>query len=453
MEKLNILVLEDDKLAQKIMASRLAAHNVDLAGDLKTVLKKIEANNYDLGFFDLMLGPDDDYSGLRAIAAAAAKNIYAVVVSSSDSDEIIDRAYELGAGDFYAKGNEESNVTEILRKFIQNRKAAGRADIFTSSFITGDPETKAAAGEALKYAPTELPILILGPSGTGKTSLAKVLHEHSGREGAFVAINCSAYGEDLLEAELFGYRKGAFTGAADSRKGRLLEAHKGTLFLDEIGTMSLGMQTKLLKAIEERSFYPLGSEKPEHSEFRVISATLEDPQDLIAKGKMRFDLFQRVHGYSINLKPLAARKDDVFLLAQHFTKGGKRLSFTAEARAWMEDYTWPGNVRELKKFIDLLSSGEGGRVGLDTVQKHLKGGQGAPSRAPEAGGGPDAIYADALNRGLEAALEKISDEVIARNLRENSGKKTKTLEDLKISTRLLYATIKRLGIAMPGDKK
>ena len=277
-----------------------------------------------------------------------------------------------------------------------------------------------------------------------------MLHEHSGREGAFVAINCSAYSEDLLEAELFGYRKGAFTGAADSRKGRLLEAHKGTLFLDEIGTMSLGMQTKLLKAIEERSFYPLGSEKPEHSEFRVISATLEDPQDLIAKGKMRFDLFQRVHGYSINLKPLAARKGDVFLLAQHFTKGGKRLSFTAEARAWMEDYAWPGNVRELKKFIDLLSSGEGGRVGLETVQKHLKGGQGAPRRTH--GDGMDAVYADALSRGLEAALENISAEIIARNLRENGGKKTKTLADLKISTRLLYATIKKHGLETQGDK-
>ena len=217
MEKLNILVLEDDKLAQKVMAAQLGAHNVDLAGDLKTALKKLETGRYDIGFFDLMLGPDDDYSGLKAIAAAAGKGVHAVVVSSSDSDEIIDRAYELGAGDFYAKGNEESNVAEILRKFIQNRKAAGAADIFTTSFITNDAETREAAREALKYAPTELPILILGPSGTGKTSLAKVLHEHSGRDGAFVSINCSAYTEDLLEAELFGYKKGAFTGAADSR--------------------------------------------------------------------------------------------------------------------------------------------------------------------------------------------------------------------------------------------
>lgn len=446
MDKLNILVLEDDKLAQKVMATHLAAHTVDLAGDLKTALKKIEGAKYDIGFFDLMLGPDDDYSGLKAIAAAAAKGMHCVVVSSSDSDETIDKAYSLGAADFYAKGNEESNLGDILRKFLQHRKAARATDIFASAFITEDQETRAAAAEALKYAPTELPILILGPSGTGKTSLAKILHEHSGREGALVAINCSAYTDDLLEAELFGYKKGAFTGANETRKGRLLEAHKGTLFLDEIGTMSLNMQMKLLKAIEERSFYPLGSEKPEHSEFRIISATLEDPQALIAQGRMRFDLFQRVHGYTINLKPLARRKADIFPLFHHFTKGQRRLAFTAEAKAFIEAYAWPGNVRELKKFTDLVSSAAEGRVELGTCRKHLKGTPGAEKAADATS--DDSLYAYAMKHGLDAALDKVSDEMITRNLKENDGKKTKTLAALKISTRRLYSTLKRTGGAL-----
>ena len=442
MDKLNIFVLEDDKLAQKVMAAHLAAHNVDLAADLKTALKKLEANKYDIGFFDLMLGTDDDYSGLKAIEAAAARGLHCVVVSSSDTDEIIDRAYALGARDFYAKGNEEANIGEILRKFAQNRKAASATDIFTSAFITCDPELRAMTREALKYAPTELPVLILGPSGTGKTSLAKILHEHSGRDGAFVSINCSAYTEDLLEAELFGYRKGAFTGAGESRKGRLLEAHRGTLFLDEIGTMSQNMQMKLLKAIEERSFHPLGSERPERSEFRIISATLEDPQDLIARGKMRFDLFQRIHGYTISLKPLTRRPCDIAPLLLHFTKGRRRLAFTPDAKAFMESYSWPGNVRELKKFTDLLSGGAEGRVDLAVVKRHLKGGDGSRAAAR-----PDGeLYEYALANGLEAALEKVSDELITRCFRENGGKKTRVMNDLKISTRLLYATLKRLGL-------
>ena len=447
MEKLNIFVLEDDKLAQKVMGAHLAPHNVEMAADLATALKKLDAGRYDIGFFDLMLGVNDDYSGLKAIAAAAKKGIYSVVVSSSDSDEMIDRAYALGASDFYAKGNEEANVEEILRKFLQNRRAAASDDIFTSAFITADAETRAAVTEALKYAPTDLPILILGPSGTGKTSLAKILHEHSGREGAFVSINCSAYTDDLLEAELFGHKKGAFTGAAEARKGRLLEAHRGTLFLDEIGTMSHNMQMKLLKAIEERTFYPLGSEKPERSEFRIISATLEDPQALIAQGKMRFDLFQRIHGYTINIKPLARRRADIFPLVHHFTKGGRRLSFSPDAKAFMQDYAWPGNIRELKKFTDLVSGGQQGRVDLETARRHLKGQCAAP------GSGEDALYAAALAGGLDAALEKVSADIISRNLRENGGVRTKTLADLKISTRLLYATLKKLGLDTEGGKK
>jgi len=443
MDKLNILVVEDDKLAQRIMAEHLKAHNVDLAGDKKTALKKIETGKYDIGFFDLMLGLDDDYSGLKIIPAAVARGIYSVVVSSSDSEEIIDKAYSLGCNDFYAKGNEESNVGDILRKYLQTRSAEAPADIFASRFITEDPETRNCITEALKYAPTELPMVILGPSGSGKTSLARILHDHSGRSGEFVAINCSAYTEDLLEAELFGYKKGAFTGAGENRKGRLLEAHNGTLFLDEIGSMSLNMQTKLLKAIEERSFHPLGADKPEHSKFRIISATLEDPQALIAAGKLRFDLFHRVHGYTIKLKPLNARKADILPLMRHFTHGRKRLAFTPEAKEFILDHAWPGNIRELKKFVDIVSGAGEGRITLETARKHLKGGGNHAGEA--AVSSDDTLYRLALSEGLEAALKKVSGDIIRRNLAENKGKKTKTLSDLKISTRLLYSTLNDMG--------
>jgi two-component system, NtrC family, response regulator AtoC len=440
MDKLNILVVEDDKLAQKVMAAQLGAQSADFADDYKSALKKLETGAYDLGFFDLMLGPDDDYSGLKLVAKASEKGLYAVVVSSSDSDEHVSRAYELGAADFYSKGNEERNVASILRRFLQERKAAAAPDVFASAFVTRDPETRAAAAEALKYAPTDLPVMLLGPSGTGKTSFARIIHERSGRQGAFVAVNCAAYTEDLLEAELFGYRKGAFTGATESRRGRLLEAHGGTLFLDELGAMSHGMQTKLLKALEEKCFHPLGAERPEKSDFRIISATLEDPQDLIARGRLRFDLFHRVHGYTFTLKPLSRRACDIFPLLEHFTRGGRRLAFTPEAKRIVEQYSWPGNIRELRKFADLVSAGERGLVTPQAVERLLRGA--GPGRCAAEPG----LYELALRQGLDAALDKVSSEIILRNLRENNNKRTQVLQDLKISTRLLYATLKKAGI-------
>ncbi|MCK5107087.1 MAG: sigma-54-dependent Fis family transcriptional regulator, partial [Elusimicrobiales bacterium] len=439
MNKLKIFVVEDDKLAQKLMSKHLSEHVVDFADNKLAAIKKLKTNNYDICFFDLMLGIKDDYSGLKLIPLAIDKGIYTVIMSSSDSDEIVDKAYELGANDFYAKGNEESNVDSILKKFISNKNQDSTENIFTNRFITKDKSVKSAIMEALKYASSQLPILILGPSGTGKTSLAKIIHEHSGFEGNFVAINCSAYSEDLLEAELFGYKKGAFTGADKNRKGRLLEADKGTLFLDEIGNMSLNMQMKLLKSIEEKTFYPLGSDKAEHSDFRIISATLENPKQLIAQGKLRFDLFQRVHGFTINLKPLNQKKDDIFPLIQHFVHGGKRLAFMPDAKDYITNHPWPGNIRELKKFTELMAESGEGRINLKTVARHLSA---VEKITPPENIMNDSHYKNALANGLEETLNLLAYEIIQKSLKENKGKKTKTLSELKISTRFLYSILR-----------
>ncbi|MBI5239114.1 MAG: sigma-54-dependent Fis family transcriptional regulator [Elusimicrobia bacterium] len=444
MEKLRILVVEDDKLAQKAMAKHLGSHDVTLAGDLAAASHALDAGGFDICFIDLRLGEDDhECSGLKVIPRAAKKGIYPVVMSSSESEEVVTQAYALGCKDFYAKGNEEANVGEVIAKYRQSKTGFNADFVFTRQFVTEDPATRASIVEAAKYAPSDLPILILGPSGTGKTSLGQLIHEHSRRAGAFVAINCSAYTEELLEAELFGYRKGAFTGAADSRKGKLLQAHKGTLFLDEIGSMSLNMQTKLLKAIEERSFYPVGSDQPESSEFRIISATLEDLQKLIAQGRLRFDFFQRIHGFTVNLKPLYQRKCDILPLVRFFTRGGKRLSFAPEAKACLLEHAWPGNTRELKKFVELLAAGVEGHVTLEQVRRHLAQDSGRPSADGVCV--DDVWYRYALDHGLPETVDRFIGEVIRRNLAENHGKKIKTLSSLKISNRLLYSTLKKQG--------
>lgn len=452
MKKLKIFVVEDDKLAQKLMEKHLNKHSLDFADNKTTAIKKLKTNNYDICFFDLMLGINDDYSGLKLIPLAAKKGIYTVIMSSSDSDETVDKAYELGANDFYAKGNEESNIDVILKKFVKNKNQNAPENIFTDKFITQDKNVKSAITEALKYASSQLPILILGPSGTGKTSLAKIIHEYSGFDGNFVAINCSAHTEELLEAELFGYKKGAFTGANKDHKGRLLEADKGTLFLDEIGNMSLNMQMKLLKAIEEKTFYPLGSDKPEHSNFRILSATLEDPKQLIAQGKLRFDLFQRIHGFTITLKPLNQRKSDIFPLIRHFIHGKKHLAFMPDAKEHIMNYAWPGNIRELKKFVELMREGGEGRINLETVSRHLSASE-SPALAQELMN--NAHYSSALANGLEETLNQLAYEIIRKNLTENKTKKTKTLSELKISTRFLYSILRKFEESgeKPNERK
>jgi DNA-binding NtrC family response regulator len=438
---LKILVVEDDKLARNILGIHLKGHRVEFADNFAAGRKLLDSGAHDLCFIDLNLGDEEEHSGLKLIPLAASKGAYPVVMSSAEAEEVVGKAYELGCRDYFVKGNEEANVAAVLAKYRRSKTSLDLGRLFKDRFVTEDPVTRAGVLDALKYSATDLPILILGPSGTGKTCLGQIIHEQSGREGEFVALNCAAYTEELLEAELFGHKKGAFTGASESRKGRLLEAHKGTLFLDEVGAMSLGMQAKLLKAIEERSFHPVGSDRAERSEFRLISATLEDPQKLIADGKLRFDFFQRIHGFTVDLKPLAERPRDILPLVQFFTRGGKRLHFSADAKNALLGHSWPGNTRELKKVVELLAAGSEGRVTADEVRKHFDrealGAETASSAFVH-----EHQYRHAVEHGLDDALERFAGEVIRRSLTENKDKKTKTMKALKISARRLYAALK-----------
>jgi DNA-binding NtrC family response regulator len=448
MQKLKILVVEDDPLARKVMEAQLREHDVDFAHDAASGRRKIASKRNEVCFIDLMLGDKDDLAGLELISAAREAGAYSVVMSGHDSEKVVERAYALGCEDFYAKGNESENVQAVLARFLRKRQEARTDTIFQDQFVTEDESTRAGISTALRYATSELPVMILGPSGTGKTSLARIIHERSGRPGQFVAINCAAYTEDLLEAELFGYRKGAFTGAADGRKGKLLAADEGTLFLDEVGSMSLKMQTKLLKAIEEKSFYPLGSDRAETSRFRVVSATLEDVPNLVKSGKMRFDFSQRIHGLTVALKPLSLRKSDVFPLVAFFTRGGRRLSFAEDAKRSLLSHDWPGNVRELKKFVELATVGHPGRITADAVKELLA--TACVEASPEAFM-TESQYRLALDKGLDSAVERLVDAIIHRNLTENGGRKTNVLSDLKISTRILYASFRRSGEPKGGN--
>jgi DNA-binding NtrC family response regulator len=438
---LKILVVEDEKLPQAIMAEHLAGQRVEFAGNLAEARSRLEAGQLDLCFIDLNLGDGEEASGLKLIPLAVQKGIYSVVMSAYATGEMIGKAHELGCKDYYVKGNERANLTEVLAKYRHSKATASLQSIFKDRFVTQDSETKASVLEAVKYATSDLPIMLLGPSGAGKECLAKIVHEESGRQGRFVEINCAAFAEDLLESELFGHRKGAFTGATDTTQGKLLAADKGTLFLDEVGAMSLAMQTKLLKAIEQKSFYPMGSDRPQRSDFRLITATAEDVQQFIMKGRMRFDFFQRIHGLTVKLKPLSQRKGDILPLVEFFTRGGKRLHFMDNATDALIDHPWPGNARELDNVVRLLTRSGEGSVTRKNLREILSK-QASPALPAAADLLTDEIYRKCLDEGLHKVLLRITREAVRRALAQTNGNKTEAMAVLRISARRLYSALR-----------
>jgi transcriptional regulator with PAS, ATPase and Fis domain len=230
---------------------------------------------------------------------------------------------------------------------------------YLPEIIGQSPEFLQPLKLAKMVAPTDYSVLIFGETGTGKELFAKGIHENSKRKGGpFMIINCGAESDGLLEAELFGHTKGAFTGAFNARVGKFKYAHGGTLFLDEIGDMPLSMQSKVLRAIEQKEFTPLGQNNPVSSDFRIICATNKNLVDCVASGSFREDLYYRINAFEIKLPPLRSRKDDIPCLVEHFTKlacENNQLplkGFLPEALTVFQQYSWPGNIRQLKNFCE-----------------------------------------------------------------------------------------------------
>jgi two-component system nitrogen regulation response regulator GlnG len=437
---MKILVIDDEKLARlNIMKQFDDSFTVIESPTYEDALRKLSNHTFDICYIDLKLDSSSDLLGLKLIPLSVKRGFYTVVMTSIEDEAIAEAAYDLGCQDVYNKGNEEEHISETLNRYFLSKDSFTEDHLFKDIIPTNNKKYKEDLKKLLKIIPTEIPLTILGESGTGKSHLARTIHDLSKRKGKFVELNCATFSGDTLKSELFGHSKGAFTGAVADKIGKLQEANNGTLFLDEIGSMSLEMQEGLLKAIEEKAFYPVGSNKIVKSDFRVICATLDDLEILIKSGKFRFDLFQRISGYTFTQPALRNRTEDIFPIIKNKLSGSRKIIFKEEAKKILENYTWPGNIRELLRFAEVIALNSSGVVKAEDVVEFTKN----STYKAESGLLEDYHYALIKKIGLKEFLDQFTREVVARSLAENDNKARQSIKELGISSATFYRYIDR----------
>ncbi len=460
-----ILVVDDEAKLLEVLSVALEnmGYTPVTAGSVEEALELLQTREIHLVLSDLRLpglSGRDLLEKVKARDPALPVVIMTAYAALKDAVEIIKE----GAFDYIVKpfdlGALEATVASALRFHAlsadnrQLRKELGKT--FSGENLIGrSPALEAVRRSIREVGGSAANVLITGDSGTGKEVVAKAVHYGGPRaSGPFVTINCAAIPETLLESELFGHVKGAFTGATSSRTGRFAQADGGTLFLDEIGDMPLALQAKILRCIQEKTVEPVGSHSSRKVDVRIIAATNQDLAAAIGRGSFRQDLYYRLNVYPIALPPLRERKEDIALLAEHFAAkfasemGKSPVVFTPEALRAMRDYAWPGNVRELENCVERLSIVmPGGRV---TPERFFAcsascgaGGAGA-APAPER-----AVFPLDLDRRLED-LER---ELIMQALEESGGVQVKAAELLGISERSIWHRVKKLGIAVLNKKE
>ncbi|SIN87293.1 two-component system, NtrC family, response regulator [Parasphingorhabdus marina DSM 22363] len=371
-QKEKLLVVEDDPGLQKQLKWAYEDFEVLVAGDRETAINLLRSEEPDVVTLDLGLPPDPDgttegFATMDAILSLKPDTKIIVASGHGEKDSAL-RAIANGAWDFYQKPVEIDELGLIVRRAFHVRKLEleniqlssqqGDSNRVLGQIITGAPEMLKVAQMVERVANTNASVMLLGASGTGKELLARGLHDASERrDGAFVAINCAAIPENLLEAELFGHEKGAFTGAIKTTEGKIEQASNGTLFLDEVGDIPLPLQVKLLRFIQERVIERIGGRKAIAVDTRIVCATHQNLEEMIADNTFREDLYYRLAEIVIKIPALAERSGDASLLARHFQKKYSEeinpavKGIAPDALAALEAWNWPGNVRELENRI------------------------------------------------------------------------------------------------------
>jgi len=438
-----VLVVEDDALMRSFLVDVLTAegHRVQSAPDGAAGLALLERETFDLVITDLKMPKLDGLALLRAGRALRPEARWIVITAHGSIENAVE-AMKAGATDYLVKPfRDPEELRLVVRRALREAESERRITLLSEELGKNFPPLDliflGAAMAQLRamtqeVAPTTASVLLSGASGTGKEVLARVIHAWSPRrEHPFVAVNCAALAESLLESELFGHERGAFTGAVAARKGRFELADGGTLLLDEIGEIAPAVQVKLLRVLQERVVERVGGTHPVPVDVRIVAATNRDLKALVDEGKFREDLYYRLKVFPLRLPPLAERRDAVLPLAEFFrakfaTQFGKRVErFTDAAQEDLLRYAWPGNIRELQNVVEravILA-----REAIDAPHLSLE-----PSAcSPPAGG----------------ALKDLERETIARMLRESGGNRRKTATELGISLRTLQYRLKEYGLS------
>jgi two-component system, NtrC family, response regulator GlrR len=366
----NILIVDDDKNVLEVLRLRLETegYQVAVAADGENALKMIKDRLFDLALVDLKLSDKENGIQLMGKIHQEVPEIPVIILTAHGTIDTAVEAMKQGAYSFITKpfnrrelllqiknGLEKSGLSREVRRL----KTLVGEKYGLKNIIGNSRQMQQVMDQVTRAAETDSNVCIYGESGTGKELVAKSLHLLSLRKNKpFVPVNCAAIPESLHEGELFGYEKGAFTGAVRSKKGFFAQAHKGTIFLDEVSEMPESMQAKLLRVIQEKQFFPLGKEQPVNVDVRILTATNKNLKEAVASGRFREDLFYRIFVIPINLPPLRERREDIPLLVEHFIKkyNGKMKKsikgFTGSALRKLINYSWPGNVRELENTIE-----------------------------------------------------------------------------------------------------
>ena len=452
----NLLVVDDEQAnldsLERIFSRE--GYRVLLAGSGATAVEHLRNEPVDVVLTDLMMPGMSGQELLRAVRAVSPE-AEVVLMTAYGTVEAAVAAMKDGAYDFLTKPLKRHAVLKSVaqalekRRLVQENKQlrARLAQSASASPIIGQsPALRSTLDLVRQAAPSSATVLLLGESGTGKELFARALHEHSGRAQApFVPINCAAIPESILESELFGYERGAFTGAVQRKEGRFERANGGTLFLDEVGELTLAVQVKLLRVLQEGEIERLGGTSAVKVDCRVVAATNQDLAARVREGKFREDLFYRLNVIQVVLPPLRDRAEDIPLLANHFlarfaTKNGKPLrGLTAAALEALEAHGWPGNVRELENAIErAVVLSRSAELDLDDLPDQVR--SGALLRA--SGAAPLAVQAlfegRTLTVPLGTTMEEIEMRVIRETLRQTKGDKTLAAQLLGIAARTIY---------------